>query len=79
MSTRARKERKRAGIKFEAKPQKVGTPVEERSFVTALVHRSAGDAIPAGFTSLLAPRSPKRIARFIANGGRLRPNSKDAS
>ncbi len=70
MSTRARKDRKRAGIKFEPKPQKVGTPVEQRSFVTAPVRRAQGDAIPAGFKSLLAPRSPKRIAKFIANGGR---------
>jgi hypothetical protein len=70
MSTAARKARKRAGIKFESKPQKVGTPVEDRSFVKAPVMRQAGDAIPAGFKSLRAPRSPKRVERFIANGGR---------
>lgn len=73
MATAARKARKRAGIKFQPKPQKVGTPVDQRAFVTAPVRRASGDAIPAGFRSLLAPRSPKRIARFIANGGRLRP------
>lgn len=77
MATAARKARKRAGIKFEAKPAKVATPVEQRSFVTAPVRRVFGDAIPAGFKSLLAPRSPKRIARFIANGGRLRPSPED--
>ncbi|MFJ4173344.1 hypothetical protein [Microbacterium sp. NPDC089696] len=69
MSTAARKARKRAGIKFEPKPPKVGTPVAERSFVTAPVRRAAGDAIPAGFKSLLAPRSPKRVEKFIKSGG----------
>lgn len=70
MATAARKARKRAGIKFEAKPQKFGTPVEQRAFVTAPVRRASGDAIPAGFKSLMAPRSPKRVAKFIENGGR---------
>lgn len=70
MATAARKARKRAGIKFEPKPQKVGTPVEDRAFVTAPVRRTTGDAIPAGFKSLLAPRSPKRVKKFIENGGR---------
>lgn len=77
MATAARRARKRAGIKFQPKPAKVGTPVDQRAFVTQPVRRSFGDAIPAGFKSLMAPRSPKRIARFIANGGRLRPAPED--
>ncbi|WP_136057296.1 hypothetical protein [Microbacterium sp. K24] len=72
MSTRARKDRKRAGIKFTPKPQKVGTPVAKRSFVTQPVVRVTGDAVPAGFDNLMAPRSPKRIKRFIASGGIVR-------
>lgn len=70
MSTAARKARKRAGIKFEAKPQKVGTPVEERSFVTAPVFRRNGDEGHHFGTA----RSPQRVARFIASGGRPRLN-----
>lgn len=69
MSTTARKARKRAGIKSTPKPQKIGTPVEQRAFVTAPVRRASGDAIPAGFKSLMAPRSPKRVKRFIESGG----------
>ncbi|MDY0984648.1 hypothetical protein SOM10_12150 [Microbacterium sp. CFBP9023] len=74
MSTTARKARKRAGIKFTPKPQKVGTPVEQRAFVTAPVRRASGDAIPVGFKSLMAPRSPKRVERFIQSGGSTRAN-----
>lgn len=68
MSTTARKARKRAGIKFE-KAEKVGTPVADRSFVTQPVQRASGDGIPAGFKSLTAPRSPKRVKKFIKSGG----------
>lgn len=77
MSTAARKARKRAGVKF-VKAQKVGTPVEERSYVTQPVRRVQGDALPAGAKSLLAPRSTRRIERFIASGGRTRLNVKIA-
>lgn len=72
MSTAARKARKRAGIPFAHKPAKVGTPVAERSFVTAPVVRRQGDAVPEGQANVLgifAPRSAKRIARFIPSGG----------
>ena len=70
MSTAARKARKRAGIPF-TKPPKVGTPLEERSFVTAEVYRKPGDLMPHGFRrAFVAPRSPARIARFLENGGR---------
>lgn len=66
MSTAARKARKRAGIKFEPKPVKVGTPVEQRSFVTGPVFRRHGDEGMHFGTS----RSPRRIERFILSGGR---------
>lgn len=69
MATAARKARKRAGIKFE-KAQKVGTPVELRSFVTAPVFRRHGDE---GMHFGRA-RSPQRVERFIASGGRPRLN-----
>lgn len=65
MATAARKARKRAGIKFE-KAAKVGTPVAERSFVTAPVFRRHGDE----GMSLGTRRSPRRVAAFIASGGR---------
>ncbi|MCT1363922.1 hypothetical protein [Microbacterium sp. p3-SID131] len=71
MSTRARKDRKRAGIPF-AKAQKVGTPVEERSFVTGPVFRRHGDE----GLHLGTARSPRRIERFIASGGIPRLNPK---
>lgn len=70
MSTAARKARKRAGIKFEPKPAKVGTPVEQRSFVTGPVFRRHGDEGMHFGTS----RSPRRIERFILSGGRPRVN-----
>lgn len=70
MSTTARKARKRAGIPF-TKPAKEGTPVTQRAFVTEPVARRHGDAMPEGMAfSPWAPRSPKRIAAFIASGGR---------
>lgn len=66
MSTAARKARKRAGIKFEPKAAKVGTPVEQRSFVTGPVFRRHGDEGMHFGTA----RSPRRIERFILSGGR---------
>lgn len=70
MSTAARKARKRAGIPF-TKPAKEATPVTLRAFVTEPVPRGIGDAMPEGMArSPWAPRSPKRIAAFIASGGR---------
>ncbi len=71
MSTAARKARKRAGIPF-VKAQKVGTPVEERSFVTGPVFRRYGDE----GLHLGTARSVRRIERFIASGGRPRLNGK---
>lgn len=73
MSTTARKTRKRAGIKF-TKAQKVGTPVEERAFVTQPVHRVPGDAKPAETQDKArwggtGPRSAARVKKFIASGG----------
>jgi hypothetical protein len=69
MSTTARKARKRAGIKAPIKPAKVPTPVDERSFVTVPPYRNNGDAIPLGYDYLNAPRSAKRIKKFIESGG----------
>jgi hypothetical protein len=70
MSTAARKARKRAGIPFTKAP-KIPTPVEQRAFVTQPVPRRFGDAMPAGMARApWAPRSPKRVAAFIASGGR---------
>lgn len=71
MSTKARKERKRAGIPF-VKKAKTPTPVEERSFVTAPPSRRQGDAIPEGYNSLSAPRSSGRVKRFIESKGASR-------
>lgn len=69
MSTRARKDRKKAGIPL-IKPQKVGTPVEQRSFVTLPVFRRAGDAQPIGAKFPYDQvRSPRRVRAFILSGG----------
>lgn len=71
MSTAARKARKRAGIPFTKAP-KVGTPLEERSFVTAPVFRRYGDdGLQYG-----TARSPQRVERFLLSGGRPRLNVK---
>lgn len=70
MATAERKARKRAGIPF-TKPQKTPTPVEKRAFVTAPVFRRAGDAWPVGVPYGSTVRSPKRVERFIKNGGRV--------
>lgn len=53
------------------KAAKTPTPLEERSFVTDIPSRRAEDAIPAGFAKqgLLAPRPPKRVAKFLESGG----------
>lgn len=55
MSTRARKARKRAGKKFTKEP-KVGTPPEQRSYVTALVRKPNGK---------MKPRSQKSVDRYL--------------
>lgn len=68
MSNAARKARKRAGIKFE-KAAKVGTPVEDRSFIWAPVFRGPRDAMPIGSGPFSMHRSPIRIAKFLKNGG----------
>lgn len=60
MSTAARKARKRAGIKFE-KAQKVGTPPEQRSYVTQPVQGPAGTK----FANYQQPRSAKKRERFL--------------
>lgn len=60
MSTAARKARKRAGIKFE-KAQKVATPPEQRSYVTAPVPGPAGTK----FESYQQKRSLKKRTRFL--------------
>lgn len=73
MSTTARKARKRAGIPFTKAP-KTPTPLNDRAFVTEPVLRTRGDLPPAGFSLNsaigLTFRSPKRIAAFLASGGR---------
>lgn len=46
MSTAARKARKRAGIKFEKAP-KVGTPIQERAWFSALVWGAPGTRFEA--------------------------------
>jgi hypothetical protein len=69
VATAARKARKRAGIPF-TKPQKTPTPLEERAFVTQPVLRRAGDAMPVGAPAFSTHRSPKRVERFLKNGGR---------
>ena len=52
------------------KAQKTPTPLVRRSFVVGDVMRKPGDLIPAGFRfSVIAPRSPRRIAKFLQNGG----------
>lgn len=66
---KARKARKADRIPF-AKAPKVGTPLKDRSFVTMPVQHRPGDLMPAGFRfSVVAPRSPRRVAEFLKNGG----------
>lgn len=60
MSTTARKARKRAGIKF-VKPQKVATPPEQRSFVTAPVPGAASTK----WDGSAQPRSAAKIKKFL--------------
>lgn len=66
MSTRARKDRKKAGIPFSRKP-KVGTPLQERAYfngdvmVPVRLMRTAKD--------ILHPRSLKKRNRWLADRG----------
>lgn len=69
MSTRARKDRKKAGIPF-TKPQKTPTPLEDRAFVNEPVYRRRGDLLPMGMTGMTSVRSPRRIRAFLLSGGR---------
>lgn len=69
MSTAARKARRKAGIPF-TKPQKVATPLDQRSFVTKPVRRVGGDAMPLGAPAYSTHRSPRRVLAFILSGGR---------
>lgn len=65
MSTRARKDRKRAGEPFQH-PVKVGTPPHERQYVTALVPGAASTKTQ-GHT---LRRSAKKVERFLKRWNR---------
>lgn len=71
MATAARKARKRAGIPF-VKAQKVGTPPENRSFVTQPVHGPAGTK----FETYQQPRSTSKVKKFLE---KFTPRSEDAA
>jgi hypothetical protein len=72
MPTSVKKARRAAGVKF-TKAQKTPTPLAQRAFVDSDVMRRPSDAMPAGWRrSILAPRSPRRIAKFILSGGTSR-------
>lgn len=61
MSTAARKARKRAGIKLVKTP-KVGTPPEERSFVTQPVPGAASTK----WDGSAVPRSTKAVEKYLS-------------
>lgn len=61
MSTRARKDRKRAGIPFTKTP-KVATPVLERSWFAGLIPEQIGGKA----TGKMVSRSATKVARALA-------------
>lgn len=65
MSTRARKDRKRAGAKIAAKPVKIPTPLEQRSDLNGVVPGVVGTR----YTGKLVARSTRRlVAELRARG-----------
>jgi len=72
LSTRARKDRKKAGIAF-TKPQKIGTPIAERAWFNAIFPNPAKNP-PAN--KLLLVRSEKKRNRALQDRGLLPPTVK---
>lgn len=70
MSNAARKARKKAGIKAPVKAPKIGTPPEERAYLTQPVP-GPGGTMHENYTK---PRSAKKAARFLE---RFTPSSSE--
>ena len=64
MSTKARKDRKRDGIKFE-KAQKIGTPVEDRAEFNRMVIGPKGTR----YAGQQVPINPKHLKKALAARG----------